>query len=394
MKLSAHSQQSLSITYVLIFLTGLACMAVAGYFLIEGLSQFSGSAAARRMLIIGGILFQLTESICFISASALTYHSLRWRYILFTLGIVLFGFSIAVMTLAQKTALQTGEAQANAIDEKRQHIRQQIQSLEQVIASYRFNAERQSKSIYKDSRALGQDSINRAAELEEKKYQLSEQLFQLNSQRRQTSSDFFTRLEEVTGLPQKTTEFYFLVIRSLLLELCAIILMSFGANLRAYNKLVADAKKANVPTAASPRAKETTAMQTSISSTAGDNKVNAKQVKPLSASQTKKGPASGKNKSTKVQQVESSTRIDDDNNYLLASPSLRQEHIKQQTGASAHQLELLFIMAMDIFEQKLIQDLDANTIQSGLNQHCGRKINQEQATMLSKMMNSRMEESC
>ena len=216
-------------------------MAVAGYFLIEGLSQFSGSGAARNMLIVGGVLFQITESLCFISASALTYHSLRWRYILFGLGSILFCFSIAVMTLAQKTALQTGEAQAQANDEKREHIRGQIASLQQVIDSYRLNAEKQSKSIYKDSRALGQDSINRAAELEERKIQLSEELFSLNSARRQTAADFFQRLEEVTGLPGKSTEFYFLVVRSLLLELSGIILMSFGANLRAYNKLVVKA---------------------------------------------------------------------------------------------------------------------------------------------------------
>ena len=104
-------------------------MAVAGYFLIEGLSQFSGDSTAKNMLIIGGVLFQITESLCFIAAAALTYHSLRWRYMLFSLGAVLFCFSIGVMTLAQKTALQTGEAQAQANDEKREHIRSQIASL-------------------------------------------------------------------------------------------------------------------------------------------------------------------------------------------------------------------------------------------------------------------------
>jgi len=164
LKSSSYTQKypSLSITYTFIFIIGLACMSVAGYFLIEGLSQFSGSNAAKRMLIAGGILFQITESICFISASALTYHSLTWRYTLFGLGLVLFSFSIGVMTLAQKTALQTGEAQAQAIDEKRDYTRKQIDSLDRAIASYRFNAEKQSKSIYKDSRALGQDSLNRA----------------------------------------------------------------------------------------------------------------------------------------------------------------------------------------------------------------------------------------
>jgi len=78
---------------------------------------------------------------------------------------VLFGFSIAVMTFAQKAALETGESTAAAIDERRADIRQQIASLDDLIMSYRLNAEKQSKSIYANSRELGQDSINKATEL-------------------------------------------------------------------------------------------------------------------------------------------------------------------------------------------------------------------------------------
>lgn len=207
-------------------------MIVAGFFLIEGLAQFSGSDTTRNILIIGGILFQITESLCFIAAAALSFHSLMWRITLFSLGCVLFLFSVAVMTLAQKTALQSGINEAAAIDEKRLHLREQMASLDRMIGSYQYNAEKQSGSIYKDSRALGQDSINRAAELEGEKLKLSDALFNLNQTRRETSADFFKRLEEVTGLPAQQSEFYFLVIRSLLLELSGILLMAFGANLR------------------------------------------------------------------------------------------------------------------------------------------------------------------
>jgi len=218
-------------------------MIVAGFFLIEGLSQFSGDETTRNILIIGGILFQITESLCFIAAASLAFHSITWRMSLFGLGCILFLFSIGVMTLAQKTALQTGINEASAIDEKRGQIREQITSLDRMIESYRLNAEKQSKSIYKDSRALGQDSINRATEIELEKSKLSEQLFALNQQRKETSIDFFIRLEEVTGLPAVSTEFYFLVVRSLLLELCGIILMAFAANLRA---LIAQHKQQTV----------------------------------------------------------------------------------------------------------------------------------------------------
>jgi len=220
----------------LIFLVGMSCMVVAGFFLIEGLSQFSGDATTRNILIVGGILFQITESLCFIAAASLSFHSVVWRITLFGLGCILFLFSIAVMTLAQKTALQTGINTAAAIDQKRVDIRAQLESLDRMIDSYRLNAERQSKSIYKDSRAMGQDSINRAIELEQKKINLSNELYQLNQERRETSADFFQRMHDVTGLPAKETEFYFLVIRSLLLELSGILLMAFGANLRVMTK--------------------------------------------------------------------------------------------------------------------------------------------------------------
>jgi hypothetical protein len=219
---------------LIVFLIGALCMTVAGYLLIDGLSHFSGDDSTRRVLITVGVLFQVTESLCFIiAATPSAAHSALWRVGFFCFGTLIFIFSIAVMTLAQKTALQSGEFQAAAIDEKREHLRAQIASLDQVIDSYRHNAERQSNSVYKDSRELGQDSINRAAELEQKKLGLSDELFSLNQTRRETSGDFFSQLENVTGLPAKQTEFYFLVVRSLLIELSGILLLAYGARLGA-----------------------------------------------------------------------------------------------------------------------------------------------------------------
>ena len=214
-----------------VFIIGTVAMSVASFFLIDGLSQFSGGVAAQRMLIVAGVLFQITESLCFISAAAFTAHSKRWRAALFVLGSVLFCFSIGVMTLAQKAALGVGEATATAIDEQRQQLRAQINSLDELIAGYRANAAKQSQSIYAASRALGEDSLNNARTLETKKLTLAQQLFTLPTSRRQTSLDFFNRLHEVTGLPAKQTEFWFLFLRSLLLELSGIFLMSFGAHL-------------------------------------------------------------------------------------------------------------------------------------------------------------------
>jgi hypothetical protein len=394
---------SLSITYIFIFCIGLACMAVAGYFLIQGLSQFSGSGGAKNMLIIGGVLFQITESLCFIAASALTYHSLRWRYILFSLGMVLFSFSIGVMTLAQKTALQTGEAQAQANDEKREHIRSQIASLQQVIDSYRLNAEKQSKSIYKDSRALGQDSINRATELEERKMQLSEELYTLNTARRQTAADFFQRLEEISGLPAKSTEFYFLVLRSLLLELSGIILMSFGANLRAYNKLVRDSgaqadlvtnkpllkKVFSTITPASPKTPkplETQKAKPLVTNT-------APVTKPVQFSLlVESAPAEQPTTSvTKDQRSTDNDKTDETDNPEQSNPKESQITTSNVTG---HQLNFLVTMVMDLYEQRLLQELNPIAIKDSLSRYCSQKVSHDTAGILSKMINTRLDETC
>jgi len=379
LKQTSYTQKypSLSVTYIVIFVVGLACMAVAGYFLIEGLSQFSGSEAAKRMLIVGGILFQVTESICFISASALTYHSLTWRYTLFVLGLILFSFSIGVMTLAQKTALQTGEAQAQASDEKRDYLRNQLISLDQAIASYRFNAEKQSQSIYKDSRALGQDSLNRAIALEDKKRLLSEELFKLNESRKQTSSDFFSRVEDITGLPAKSTEIYFLLTRSLLLELSGIILMSFGANLRAYKQLVAEVteKDLDKPKNNSPEN--------------ADRNVMPPTEFAVETGKAAAIVASTDNKSA-ISQPE--TQLEPVN--AIETESLEEISIEDETYNSDVPLTYLSTMVMDLYEQKLISDLHEVTIQKGLNEHCKQSVSKEIAVMLSRILLNRQEEYC
>ena len=215
-----------------IFLVGLAAMIVSGWYLIEGMLHFAGDDTSKRVFIAAGIIFQITESICFISAAALSNKHFYWRILLLLLGCVLFLFSITVMTLAQKATLQSGEVETSALNEQIAATKSQIASLDEMIGAYRLNAEKQSKSIYANSRELGQDSLNRATELEEKKLELSEKLFTLSSARKQTSSDFFQQLETIINYPAKQMEFYFLVTRSLLLELCGIFLLSFAAYLK------------------------------------------------------------------------------------------------------------------------------------------------------------------
>jgi len=380
---------TLLITYLAIFLVGIACMAVSGYFLIEGLSEFSGGAGAKRMLIVGGILFQVTESICFMSAAALTAHSRSWRYLLFTLGSVLFLFSIAVMTLAQKTALQAGEAQAQAIDEKRDQLRLQLQSLDKVIASYRLNAEKQSRSIYKDSRALGQDSLNRATELEERKMALSNTLFALNEKRRQTSVDFFNRIEQVLGVPSAQAEFYFLVIRSLLLELCGIVLLSFSANLRAYNRLIQKQEKLQTTQAVDEPVVDADLVLTRQES---KREVNPQKSEPhqqhLRVVENATVMPPDDDGST---EHEPETAVEEELPSHWASPKIRGKQLKHTAGITETELQLLATMVWDLYEQKIIRGLSRDTIRRALREHCNKRVSHEVATMLAKIIKSRQE---
>jgi len=213
----------------LVLSVGACFMIAAAFLLIQGLSRFSGESGSQNIFIVFGILFQIGESVCFIAAARQSHHSRLWRAGLLMLGIVLFSFSISVMTLAQKASMQVGINAASAVDEQRNYLRNQLESLDRSISSYRFNAESQSKSIYKDSRALGQDSLNRASALEEQKRALSAQLFELSNERRETSADFFARLETIVGWPAETTEFYFLVLRSFLIELCGVLFLAYGS---------------------------------------------------------------------------------------------------------------------------------------------------------------------
>lgn len=219
-----------------VFTIGFFAMGVAGLFLIDGLSQFSGSDLSKSLLISCGILFQLTESVCFISAAMLPSSHNKWRLSLLVGGVALFLFSVFVMTLAQKSAMEVGELTAQAQDEKAMFLQEQISSIDSVIQGYQANAEKQSQSIYAQSRALGQDSLNRSSELLLQKQKLSSELYALREQRQLTSMDFFTRLESITGWQAESTEFGFLSTRSLLLELVGILLMSFAAYLKAQSR--------------------------------------------------------------------------------------------------------------------------------------------------------------
>lgn len=376
MSVSAQTAARPNLKYipVAILSIGAFCMVVAGYFLIEGLLQFGGNAAAKRMLIVAGVLFQVTESLCFVSAAALTGHSLRWRHSMFLLGIVLFGFSIAVMTFAQKAALETGEATAAAIDERRTDIRQQIASLDDLIMSYRLNAEKQSKSIYANSRELGQDSINKATALAEEKMQLSTQLYVLNESRRQTSSDFFNKLEQVIGLGAAQTEFWFLFLRSLLLELCGIMLMSFGAHLYAHNAAVVHAA-----VGATTRAKE------------AKKKPAKKKSKPAAKKRTRRKPSLIESTELIVEKPVKKVILRADNVSVLRPVAYEGLKTADDAGSAVNDIIAYADKVARLYESGKLKTLEKNAIRTALKKHHGIQIDSQKAGQVSDIVKDYVE---
>ena len=208
---------------------GISLMVVAGFFLVEGLSQFAANENLKMALMASGILFQVAESACFITAAALDTKYAKWRGILLTGGVLLFMFSIAVVTIAQKASFEAGESSAQVADAKAADLATQIENLDKAIATYRLNAEKQSKSIYAQSRALGQDSLNKSMELADKRAQLAKELFALRNQRQVTSLDIFRRIENITGFGAENIELLYIFVRSLFLEFFGVLFLSIAA---------------------------------------------------------------------------------------------------------------------------------------------------------------------
>lgn len=219
---------------------GISCMATATYFLIVGLSNFGGDTTAKWMLGITGIIFQAAESACFINS--VLAERVKWKVFMFGLGAVLFVFSILVMTLAQQTVLMSGVVKAEANDTKRDNLNKQISSLNSLILSLRVNAKKQSKSKYAQSRRLGFEALKQAAKFESQKLKLINELHRLKTERKQTQQDFFKRASSALGLTLTgaTLEFWFILIRSILLETLAVALMSIAAT---YKPEIKTAKK-------------------------------------------------------------------------------------------------------------------------------------------------------
>lgn len=215
-----------------IFLVGFACMVLSGYFLVIGLSQFAVNESVKVILAASAVTLQIAESACFMIAAAMPSPFKKIRAALFAGGSIIFIFSIAVVTVAQKAVFQESEVSANASDTMTKNIEGQIANLDATIASYRLNGEKQSRSIYPESRAKGQESLDKAAKLTEKQEALSAKLFDLQKQRSVTGMDVYHKLEKILGIDAENMELGFIVVRSLLLETIGVLFLSLPGYLK------------------------------------------------------------------------------------------------------------------------------------------------------------------
>ena len=78
----------------------------------------------------------------------------------------------------------------------------------------------------------------------------------------------------------------------------------------------------------------------------------------------------------------------DEETIAATDPTEAIPHIPNQP------LDLICNMAADLFEQNIIGNLKAQTIQAGLAKHCHKKVSEEQARIVSKILTSRLEETC
>jgi len=73
-------------------------------------------------------------------------------------------------------------------------------------------------------------------------------------------------------------------------------------------------------------------------------------------------------------------------------------HIKENKTISAnvtgHQLNYLATMVMDLYEQRLLEELNPVAIKDSLSRYCSQKVSHDTAGVLSKMINKRLDETC
>lgn len=201
---------------------GIFLSAVATWFFALGLLATEPDERSRDALFAAGVLLTACQLIAFSSTELLPEGVLtrqRWRPKV--LACVLFCFEVLTMAITQQFLVETADVQASAIETRATELRAQLDSLRRSAAGLRENGEIQSRSKFPESRAEGAAALRQAVDVERDIGRLADELTKVESSRKPT----FTSL---LG-PDRTT--WFIVLRSALVALAGLVMVSWGSSL-------------------------------------------------------------------------------------------------------------------------------------------------------------------
>ncbi|WP_043461114.1 hypothetical protein [Azohydromonas australica] len=196
---------------------GLAASALGAWFFTLGLQQTERDEMARQALILAGVLLTLCQLLAFGTAALLPERLLRrLRWALVGLGIVLFGFEVATMSVTQLALVQSSDVQASANEARIEELQAAIASHRATAAGLRDNAAAQSRSVLASSRERGGQALREAMEIEGRIAPMAVELAELQSAKRPT----------LTTLLGDDRTVLFAVVRSALIALVGLTMMS------------------------------------------------------------------------------------------------------------------------------------------------------------------------
>lgn len=196
---------------------GLAASALGAWFFTLGLQQTERDEMARQALILAGVLLTLCQLLAFGTAALLPERLLRrLRWALVGLGLVLFGFEVATMSVTQLALVQSSDVQASANEARIEELQAAIASHRATAAGLRDNAAAQSRSVLASSRERGGQALREAMEIEGRIAPMAVELAELQSAKRPT----------LTTLLGDDRTVLFAVVRSALIALVGLTMMS------------------------------------------------------------------------------------------------------------------------------------------------------------------------
>jgi hypothetical protein len=222
---------------------GLFASAVATWFFALGLQATEPDDQSRNALIAAGVLLTACQLIAFSTTELLPEGVLtrqRWRPK--ALAALLFCFEVMTMAITQLALVQVADVQASADGTRAAELRTQLDRLRSTAAGLRENGEIQSRSKLPQSRAAGAAALRQAVDVERDIGHLASELAKVESDKRPT-------LTSLLG-PERTT--WFVVLRSALVALAGLVMVSWGSSLIAEARRAGHAVAAPQETGSSP----------------------------------------------------------------------------------------------------------------------------------------------